>query len=46
MAPHCQGFDLLPIGCLIVVVDQAYHRRSICKLNDDVGSRERPYIRG
>ena len=24
-APHCQLSDLLPIGCLIVVGDQAYH---------------------
>jgi hypothetical protein len=25
LAPHCQVFDLLPVGCLIVVGDQAYH---------------------
>ena len=28
--------DLLPIGCLIVVGDQAYHRCVIRKLNDGV----------
>ena len=26
LAPHCQVSDLLPIGCLIVVGDQAYDR--------------------
>ena len=25
LAPHCQVSDLLPIGCLIFVGDQAYH---------------------
>jgi hypothetical protein len=25
LAPHCQVSDLLPIGCLIVVGDQAYY---------------------
>ena len=25
LEPHCQVFDLLPIGCLIVIGDQAYH---------------------
>ena len=25
LAPHCQVSDLLPIGCPIVVGDQAYH---------------------
>jgi hypothetical protein len=24
-APHCQVTDFLPIGCLIVAGDQAYH---------------------
>ena len=26
LAPHCQVSDLLHIGCLIVVIDQAYYR--------------------
>ena len=37
MAPHCQFSDLLLIGCIIVVGDQAYHRCVIGKLNDGVG---------
>ena len=37
LAPHCQVSDLLPIGCLIVVGDQAYHCCVISKLNDCVG---------
>ena len=32
-----QVYDLLPIGCLIVVSDQAYHCCVISKLNDGVG---------
>ena len=34
LAPHCQVFDLLPIGCLIVISD---HCCVVCKLNDGVG---------
>ena len=37
LAPHGQVSDLLPIGCLIVVGDQAYHCCVISKLNDGVG---------
>ena len=37
LAPHGQVSDLLPIGCLVVVDDQAYHCCVIGKLNDDVG---------
>ena len=37
LAPHCQVSDLLPIGCLIVDCDQAYHCCVVCKLNDGVG---------
>jgi hypothetical protein len=37
LAPHCQVSDLLPIDCLIVVGDQAYHCCVIRKLNDGVG---------
>ena len=37
LAPHCQVSDLLPIGCLIVSGDQAYHRLVNGKLNDGVG---------
>jgi hypothetical protein len=29
--------DLLPIGCLIIIGDQAYHFCVVCKLNDGVG---------
>ena len=36
LAPHCQFSDL-PIGCLIVVGDQAYHCCVVSKLNDGVG---------
>jgi hypothetical protein len=37
LAPHCPVSDLLPIGCLIVVGDQSYHRCFISKLDDSVG---------
>ena len=37
LAPHCQVSDLLPVGCLIVIHDQAYHRCVISKLNDGLG---------
>jgi hypothetical protein len=37
LAPHGRVSDLLPIGCLVVVGDQAYHCCFICKLNDGVG---------
>ena len=36
LASHCQVSDLLPIGCLTVVGDQAYHRCVVDKLNDAV----------
>ena len=37
LAPHCQVYELLPIGCLIVVGDHAYHCCVVSKLNDCVG---------
>ena len=37
LAPHCQISDLLPIGCLIIVSGQAYHRYVVSKRNDGVG---------
>ena len=37
LAPHGQVSDLLHIGCLIVVGDQAYHCCVIGKLDDGVG---------
>ena len=37
LAPHCQSSDLLPIGHLIIVGDQAYHCCVVSKLNDGVG---------
>ena len=37
LAQHHQVSDLIPIGCLIVVGDQAYHYCVIGKLNDGVG---------
>ena len=37
LAPPNQVSELLPIGCLIVVSDQAYHCCVIGKLNDGVG---------
>ena len=37
LAPHCQISDLLPIGCLIVIGDHAYHQHVVAKLNDGVG---------
>ena len=36
LATHCQVSDILPIGCLIVVGDQAYHCCVVSKLNDVV----------
>ena len=29
LAPHCQVSDLFPIGCLIIVGDQAYRHRVV-----------------
>ena len=37
LEPHCQVTDLFPIGCLIVISDQAYTRHVVSKLNDGVG---------
>ena len=37
LPPYCQFSYHLPIGCLIVVGDQAYHCCVISKLNDGVG---------
>jgi hypothetical protein len=37
LASHYQVSDLLPIGCLIVVGDQAYYCCVVSKLNDGVG---------
>jgi hypothetical protein len=37
LASHGQVSDLLPVGCLVVVGDQAYHCCVIGKLNDGVG---------
>ena len=37
LAPHSQVSGLLPIGCLIVIGDQAYHCCVIGKHNDGVG---------
>jgi hypothetical protein len=37
LAPHCQFSDLLPIGSLVAVGDQAYHCCVVRKLNDGVG---------
>ena len=38
LAPHCQVSDLLLIGCLIIVGDQAYHACVVNKLNDGLES--------
>jgi hypothetical protein len=37
LSRHCQVTDLLPVGCLIIVGDQACHRRVVRKLDDGVG---------
>ena len=37
LAPHCDVSDLLPLDCLIIVVDQSYHRCVFSKLDDGVG---------
>ena len=37
LARHGQVSDLFPLGCLVVVGDQAYHCCVIGKLNDCVG---------
>ena len=46
LAPHCQVSDLLPIGGLIIVSDQAYHCCVVSKLKDGVGSRVWPRSHG
>ncbi len=38
LAPFSQGTHLLPVGRLIVVGDQAYHRCVISKSDDDIGA--------
>ena len=40
LPPHCKVSDFLPIGCLIVVGDQAHHRCVVGKVNDGVGVHE------
>ena len=37
LAPHGQVSNLLPIGCLVIVGDQAYHSCVIGKCNDGFG---------
>jgi hypothetical protein len=37
LAPPGLVCDLLPIGCLVIVCDQAYHCCVICKRNEVVG---------
>ena len=37
LAPHSQVSDLIPVGCFVVVGDQAYYCCVTCKLNDGVG---------
>ena len=36
LAPHCQFSDLLPIGCLFIVINQIYHC-VVGKLYDGIG---------
>ncbi len=38
LTPFSQGTHLLPVGRLIVVGDQTYHRCVICKFDDDIGA--------
>ena len=37
LVPHCYVSDLLPVGCLITIGDQAYHCCVVSKLDDGVG---------
>jgi hypothetical protein len=46
MAPHYRVSDLLLVGCLIVVGDQAYHRRVVNKLDDGDGVVRGPTVVG
>ena len=34
LAPLCQGPHLLPVGCLVIVGNQAYYCRVVSKLDD------------
>ena len=34
LTPHSDGPHLLPVGCLVVVGNQAYHCCDVCKLHD------------
>jgi hypothetical protein len=37
LVPLCQGSNLLPVGCLIIVCNHAYHCCIVCKLDNTVG---------
>ena len=37
LAPLRQGSHLLPVGCLVIVSNQAYYCCIVCKLDDSVG---------
>ena len=34
LKPHSECHHLLPVGCLVVVGNQAHYRCVVCKLND------------
>jgi hypothetical protein len=40
LAPHVKVSDIIPIGCLVIVGDQAYHCCVIGKLDDAVVHKE------
>ncbi|KAF0039232.1 hypothetical protein F2P81_007467 [Scophthalmus maximus] len=44
--PSGQMLYLLPVGCLVVVADEANHRRIVRKLDDGVGSMYRSAVVG
>ena len=46
LAPHSQVSDLLPMGCLVSVSNQANHCCVICKHNDGVGVMPGPAVVG
>ena len=37
-APVCEEADLLSVGLLVVIGDQAHNRGVICKFDDDIGA--------
>ena len=45
-SPLCQGSHLLPVGCIVIVGNQAYHCCVVSKLDDWVGDMRMRHFHG